>query len=707
MTISELNIVNDFRAAFLPICKERIVLYGTGQYTNLIVKYCSSFSFVGLMDWRQTGKSFYGLKVLSEEEITALDVGYIIIIANLSSSPSIYRRISKFTKENHIKVFFMNGIPAEEVVKKICSPVLPIKEFMEAALTCDVISFDLFDTLITRKCLEPTEVFRLVAETAERHGLVLEGFCQARRSAEKYLYHHGIPFYTLADIYRELGREYGISEEEAKDLCNLEFQIELEQCCPRQAVCNCCRELKSSGKQVVITSDMYLSSEQLQRLLKKCGIPLPSVKEIYVSNELGASKYNGDLFFRLRDKYTGQRVLHTGDNRFCDVEQAKKAGFETFYLKGIRDLMREPDFRDLETLAETPSDKAAFALFSHALCEPDGQGNMERYGYLFFGPLATGFLLWLVGQLRRRELDRLLFVSRDGYIFYKLYEKLRESNNELPPADYFLTSRRAASVSSIRSEEDIRFIMDYVCSLAGTPLSELLPKAYGIEADTDDDWRDFTIAEKGKDALCRHILGQYKNRIYKHASEERISYAEYFRKLGLSQSCRSGIMNFVGRGVTQRCLSSVLGTPLEGFYFALEYDADDIMGKRHTAFSWYPERMSTHTSKAELFIKYLFCESVFSAPHGQLLRFNAGVPVFDETEAQKAGLLEQIHMGIAAFWEDLLALFPRGLPEPISAGLADRILGYADTGLLIPEGIETLFTFDDGYGCKQQLWTDT
>ena len=50
--------------------------------------------------------------------------------------------------------------------------------------THDVISFDIFDTVLMRSVLDPTDVFEIVAERAERQGLHLPDFKFARLGAE-------------------------------------------------------------------------------------------------------------------------------------------------------------------------------------------------------------------------------------------------------------------------------------------------------------------------------------------------------------------------------------------------------------------------------------------------------------------------------------------------------------------------------------------
>lgn len=711
MKSSEERILQDFDRTFQEILPERIVLYGTGQYTELILKYLPEFHFVGLMDEKQTGNWFYGLRVFSQEEVVSSGVKNIIIISNLSSAPVIYKRIEKFAKKNKIRIFYMNG--QQPHTEEDCVPSSAYwgtgqNLLMNRAMGYDVISFDLFDTLIARRCMFPDEVFHIVERRAAAAGIVLVEFGSRRKQVEKDLYHSGNKYYSLEDIYEEVRKRYALSDEIRDFLLQTELRVEKDMACPREEMCSCFHQLQAMGKKTVICTDMYMNSSQLREILEKCGL---FRADLLVSCECRASKYIGNMFSVLLKNYPEEDILHIGDNEFSDIRQAEAAGIDALYIAGAEKMMTLCGLDYLVEKTVNHSGRLMYALFAQRcfrghLCAVGIDGRipvktMADCGYLFLGPLVSAFFSWLLAKVQEQRLDRLLFVSRDGYLFHQLYEEVRNKSklDRLPPSLYFYTSRRASSVAAMRSEADIRFAVEDVCNIGGLKLEEMLEKVFGIKALEQDCLKDQTVAGLGKEAVLEHVTSVYADLILEEADKEREQYLKYIvDECGLKRGERTGMMNFVGRGVTQRCLSSLLEQDMTGFYFALEYDAEDILKENDRAYAWYPDRMSTHTATSNIFIKYLFGEAAFSAPHGQLQKFDKTGPVFEADPKDRAEQLLECHAGIRQYWSDMMDLLPDGGELMDSVEPADEILGLLGNGRFRWSGeVIRFFQLQDSY----------
>lgn len=691
--------IREFLSTFSFLKGETAILYGTGQYTELLLRAPLPFRVIGLMDRSKTGSVCWGLPVLSEEEARRSGCRRMILIANLSSAPAICRRIEPFVRECGITVYCMNGRrPLEEPGELALPPgwTGSTAALLAEAENCDVISFDLFDTLIARRCLLPEGVFSLVERRAREMGLPLpEDFVSYRQAAERTLYRGGQPWYRLGDVCRLLEEELRLPPGAAAQLERLELEAELETVQPRPDMVRLYRQLRSGGKRVVITTDMYLTGGQLRPLLGKCGL---AGAEVCVSCEQEASKHRETLFQVLRERFPGQRILHIGDNPRCDVENARKNGVGGALIPSAAAWMGALAVPQ----ASDPRMRALFAqrCFASAFPLEGGRiriGSAEDAGYLFFGPLAAGYLAWLVGELTARRIDRVLFVSRDGYLFHQLYQRIRPLYGGLPEADYFLTSRRCAGTASLRTEEDVRFLYEDVCCSRDMALGEMLERVCGLAADGDDGAAPRTLGQLGHEAAWEHLRRRYLSRILDHAAEERARYLRYIRSLELD-GARVGMMNFVGRGITQRCLQSLLGRPLTGLYFALEYDSARILEGSEAA-AWYPERISTHTGRRKLAEQLLLGETVFSAPQGAVLAFSEeGEPVYEETTKERAALVESCHRGILAYLEDVLVLNGglEGLENTVDT--ADALFGLlCDGRFRLSDEIREGFRFEDRF----------
>ena len=158
-----------------------------------------------------------------------------------------------------------------------------IDDLMKLLSGYDVISFDIFDTLITRCLPKPNDVFQLVELILTDEGKSEVGFAEAREQAEKNAnFIRGYP--SFDEIYDELKNLCNLSEEEIKKIKQTEFRIELELLVARRDVLSLFSALIKQGKRIVLVSDMYFSSKQLRKILINCGYELEGV-EIVVSNE--------------------------------------------------------------------------------------------------------------------------------------------------------------------------------------------------------------------------------------------------------------------------------------------------------------------------------------------------------------------------------------------------------------------------------------
>lgn len=182
----------------------------------------------------------------------------------------------------------------------------------------DVISFDIFDTLLTRLVDFPTDIFDLVGEKTNN-----KSFKELRIKAEHEARQKSVNGeVNLDDIYIFMPSEL-------KELKQIELDTELNCAAPILEMDNMFRYAIDEGKKVFIISDMYLPGNHIRRMLKKCGLPLDNVK-IYISNESGANKITGKLFeCAIRDNHINRaNMIHFGDSLKADVLGARKAGIK-------------------------------------------------------------------------------------------------------------------------------------------------------------------------------------------------------------------------------------------------------------------------------------------------------------------------------------------------------------------------------------------
>ena len=166
----------------------------------------------------------------------------------------------------------------------------------------EVNSFDVFDTLLARKVLQPTDIFNII-ETKFPY----KNFKQLRMKAEQ---NSGR---TFDDIYTSFQRIANETDEMISLLKKFEIQTESENS----------YLIKTNVNRVndgdILISDMYLSSEQIMYLLNSIGF----TKNVTLySSSCGMSKHDGSMYNFLKNKYNIK--LHLGDNHHADVNMSRK-----------------------------------------------------------------------------------------------------------------------------------------------------------------------------------------------------------------------------------------------------------------------------------------------------------------------------------------------------------------------------------------------
>lgn len=311
---------------------------------------------------------------------------------------------------------------------------LSVQETVDFLAGYDIISFDIFDTLIFRPFDEPTALFFLLGEK-----LGFMDFRRIRAEAEQDARQEkygetGSYEVSLEDIWNKLEEKTGLS---AGQGMKLELELERRYCYANPFMLRVFRRLADMGKRIIIISDMYLSREFLQSLLEEKGFA--GAEKIYISNEYGMSKYSGRLYdFVLNDLNADRKqIVHIGDNERSDVRMAEKHGIVPCYYPNVHKkamLFRAHDM--------SPIVGAAYrgVVDSHLYCGLEAFSPEYEYGYIYGGLFVVGYCHFIHEYCRLHRVDRILFLSRDGDILNQVYRRMYPDEN----TEYVYWSRKAA-----------------------------------------------------------------------------------------------------------------------------------------------------------------------------------------------------------------------------------------------------------------------
>ena len=338
-------------------------------------------------------------------------------------------KTSYFSEPDKGKKLDLNGSESENCLR------IPPRELAQGLLKYDVISFDVFDTLIFRGFDFPFSVFYKVGEALEYPNFSNIRRKTERKSREIKYEKEGIREVTLEEIWALMEKETGL---DAAQGLKTELEMEKKYCFANPYFLEVVKELKKHGKKIIFISDMYLDSRRIGELLRFCGYPV--FDDGFVSCEYGRSKHSGELYGLVREKM-GKNLsyVHMGDNEISDGKKAEEAGFDTVSYANVNKTGNR--YRSGDMSAITGSMYRGI-VNSHLRSGLKKYSKTYEFGYVYGGLFVLGYCQFIHDYALKNKPDKLLFLSRDGDILKKVYEELYPE--EKPRCAYVYWSRTAA-----------------------------------------------------------------------------------------------------------------------------------------------------------------------------------------------------------------------------------------------------------------------
>lgn len=621
----------------------KIALYGLGIETEkLLAQLDGNYEIVGLLDsYRESGE-LYGKRIVSMEEVVGQGIRLIIVVARPGSCRAIAQRIEEVCREHNIELYDVRGknlCNHTKVVydlKHVCG--ITKMQLTQMIKNQDVLSVDLFDTLIMRQTLLPSDVVELVNCKLREQGIVIDGFVQRRMLSEKKLSQMKAP--QLVEIYQDMLEGNLDNRISAAELAELEWQTDYELVIPRKDFCDYIEDFYNKGKKIYIVSDTYYTKSQLIKLLSKCEITCYT--DILASCEYHTGKTQ-ELFQRLLEITEAKSCLHIGDDSTADVENAMKNGLQACKICSGMDLMEQVGYFGMWEYFNNLSDRIRIGMFVARLFNSPFQfeakdckirvENSEKLGYLFFAPMICDFVMWFAELIEHDHIENIWFCARDGYLIQKLYKKLYPDKE----TTYFLTSRIAAIRSGIRNIEDIKYVESM--RFSGTVM-EQLKKRFGIDA------KD----ERGR-------LLDYADEILIQTAKYRENTKRYISKLTKKEG-DVAFFDFVAKGTCQMFVGHLLNQHLKGFYF-LQLEKEQMKDKNLDIVSYYGD---ADKGNSAIFDDYYILETMLTAPQPSVIGFDdEGEPYYAEETRSEADILcfQKAQEGIESYFSTYLSICPK------------------------------------------------
>lgn len=307
---------------------------------------------------------------------------------------------------------------------------VPPYDLVRTLNTYDVVSFDIFDTLLFRPLELPRHVFLIVGNE-----LNILNFINIRINAENKLRDeqyrkNGHREITIDDIYKEIERQTGLKAELG---IKTELRVELDLCFANPYMKYVFDTLRGLGKRICLVSDMYLQSDKVEQLLQKCGYQ--DYEKLFISCEYTCSKRDGGLFDRLKE-YVGENntIIHVGDNPVSDIERAKEKGIDVFFYENVNKKGKGYRTSDIKGLIGSAYRGIVNSHLHNGYKRYDAY---YEYGFIYGGLFMLGFAEHIHEYAKNHNVDKILFVARDGYLMKQVYDQCFRDI----PTEYILCSR--------------------------------------------------------------------------------------------------------------------------------------------------------------------------------------------------------------------------------------------------------------------------
>lgn len=441
-----------------------------------------------------------------------------------------------------------------------------------------IISFDIFDTLIERVYSSPSAIFKVMENNPLVRNTGVVNFAGLRRQAEKdaraEAEEAGNEEIGLADIYKFVGRYCGLAQDLLDRLMALEIATEtaaLREARMGRLMYDYALKL---NKRVILTSDMYLSRETVISFLKKNDFL--DYDRLYLSSDYNKTKRTGTLFKLVLEDLAvpASDILHIGDNPLGDFSVPEGLGITTLRILRPGDRM-ENDYTFTRKIKEQLSQSMTLersyvlreiqsSIFDLKLSERKCFDNPWHFGSAMLGPLVLGAVTWIKRECEKDNIDKILFLSRDGKVFKEAFDVLYP--DEIP-TEYVYSSRRAASVASFANEWDIQRVLNK--RYYTQTLHHYLSYNFGLTAEDLESLPDCDISGNTDPAILRETVMSYKDTILEHSRLQHRYYLDYLKKR-VGNARNLAVVDIGYAGTMQKSISVLLGKKVKGYYLATD-----------------------------------------------------------------------------------------------------------------------------------------
>jgi predicted HAD superfamily hydrolase len=529
-------------------------------------------------------------------------------------------------------------------------------------------SYDIFDTVVTRKFFKPKDLFYILEILAKESKLVNKTFdlyhtrIIAEKEAKKELNKEEV---TINDIFNQIHKITNISNTNLNKIKKLELYLENKSIIPIKFTL---QKIKKKKNKIILISDTYLPESFIKRILKRNRIPY---RYLFISSKLNKTKASGSLYKHVMEELAIKptAISHTGDSISSDVVVPRKLGIKklNFFVLSKPSKYENLVYKKFENQRDIVLLLMAGIMKSTRLQNYFKNIKLQvvyETGVDVIGPVLFLYTYWVMKKATQLNIDTLYFLSRDGQILFKIAKIIKKYFKMNIKLKYLFVSRQSLYFPSISklNEREVNFLLEMtpdvnslLKNIGLTPRKlkkvKIRLHKYGLTNFN----RKPTLAEKKqlKDIILNDK--EIRNLILSSIWIKRKIVAAYLRQEGISKNKKIGVVDVGWTGKQQYALSKILDLEnkypfngIVGFYFKLNskvppYKNDKIM-------EFFNERKVTLNSG--------LIEKFVSGNHGRCVGYqrngNMILPILKKSKFENYKIVKIQHLGILNFTENFL-----------------------------------------------------
>jgi len=486
------------------------------------------------------------------------------------------------------------------------------------------ISFDIFDTIISRDVLFPDDIYYFVGKFAYSKKLISinpSKFRKIRINYDKLLRSkNDREEIDFNEIYELISHKLNLKKINVKKIKNIEKSIE------KNSIYVIQENFRKTNNNIIFISDMYLDKFFIEKILLKKNIKF---LDLFVSSKFLKTKSSGKLFLIVKKKYDLKE--HIGDDFWSDYMIPKILSLNSNLYRNSKPNRYEKVVYNSKTLATFEQRSVIAGSMKKTRLEKFYKKkileNINNLSSKVIAPFLFFFVYWVLKKAIQKKVDKLYFISRDGEILFKIAKFIINKNKiKNIKLKYIYGSRKAWHIASI--DKHTRDFFQYVMEDYEKISINTICERFEIKYDTIKN--SFKKIAKPSEKLSKKQIKKIfssnkiiRKSILQCARRKRKILAKYLKQEGFEKKSKIGLVDIGWKGRLQNSLSRTLNIQkmypnqgIHGFYGFLKKPSKNFLNdKKYCYFN--SKKHKTIYNYPSLF------EDFVSANHGRCIGYSA------------------------------------------------------------------------------------